>query len=129
MNPTQNRGFTLIEALVALALVAGLVAGAAELIGLALLTKRKAEAHIEATAIFQDKLERLRSLPFDAPDLESGLYRETVIPKGGSGAFACEWTIEDLPGLLKRVGITVSGPAGAKAEAVLLISGKLGFGS
>jgi prepilin-type N-terminal cleavage/methylation domain-containing protein len=128
VKETQDRGFTLIETLIALALVSFLVAGTAELIGLALLTKRKAEAHIEATRIFQDKLERLRILPFDHPDLEPGGHGESIASENGEGMFTCEWIIEELPGELKRIAITVSGPAGTTAEAVLLISARLGFG-
>jgi|WetSurMetagenome_2_1015567.scaffolds.fasta_scaffold79672_2 prepilin-type N-terminal cleavage/methylation domain-containing protein len=128
VKKTPDRGFTLIETLIALALVSFLVAGTAELIGLALLTKRKAEAHIEATRIFQNRLERLRALPFDHPDLEPGEHREPIEPENGAGNFTCEWMIEELPRELKRIAITVSGPAGTSAEAALLISAKLGFG-
>jgi len=129
MKATRDRGFTLIETLIALALVSFLIAGAAELIGLALLTRKRAEAHIEATRIFQDRLERMRALPFDHPDLEPGLFRESIESVRGAGTFTSEWTIEELPGRRKRVGITVSGPAGTTAEAVLILSGRLGFGS
>jgi prepilin-type N-terminal cleavage/methylation domain-containing protein len=125
----RNRGFTLIETLVTLALVSFLIAGTAELVSLALLTKRKAEVHIEATRFFQDKLERLRALPFDHPDLEPGRYLESREPESGGEIFTGEWTIEERPGGLKRIEITVSGPLRTSAEAVLLVSRRLGFGS
>ena len=119
----------MIETLVTLALVSFLIAGTAELVSLALLTKRKAEIHIEATRLFQEKLEGLRSLPFDHPELEPGRYLESRESESGGGIFTGEWTIKDLPGRLKRIEITVSGPLRTSAEAVLLVSGRLGFGS
>jgi prepilin-type N-terminal cleavage/methylation domain-containing protein len=123
----RAKGFTLIETLVALGLVSFLIAGTAEMIGLALLTRRKAEACIEATRLLADKLERLRSLPFAHAGLEAGEYRETFEAAEKGGAYVMEWTVSDLPGRMKRVGIKVAGPARGTAEAALLLSGRLGF--
>ena len=125
----NGRGFTLIEVLVTLSLVTLLVAGTGELISLSLLAKRKAEAHAGVIHHLTDKLEGLRSLPFDNPELRAGLYKEEIAALGPVPAFLVEWNIEDLSGGMKRIGICVSsrGRRRATAKAVLLVSEKLGF--
>jgi len=125
----NGRGFTLIEVLVTLSLVTLLVAGTGELISLSLLAKRKAEAHAGGIHHLTDKLEGLRSLPFDDPELRAGLYEKEIAALGPVPAFLVEWNIEDLSGGMKRIGICVSsrGRTRATAKAVLLVSEKLGF--
>ncbi len=125
----NGRGFTLIEVLVALSLVTFLIAGTGELISLSLLAKRKAEAHAGVIHHLTDKLESLRSLPFEDPELKAGQYEEEVATQGADPAFLVEWNIEDLSGGMKRIGIVVSsrGRTPATAKAVLLVSEKLGF--
>ena len=125
----NERGFTLIEVLVTLSLVTFLVAGTGELISLSLLAKRKAEAHAGVIHHLTDKLEGLRSLPFDHPELRAGRYEEEIAARGADPAFLLEWNIEDLSGGMKRIGVFVSsrGRTPATAKAVLLVSGKLGF--
>jgi prepilin-type N-terminal cleavage/methylation domain-containing protein len=125
----KKRGFTLIELLVTLSLVTFLIAGTGELISLSLLAKRKAEAHAGVIHLLTDKLEGLRSLPFDASELRAGQYEEGIAARGADPAFLVEWNIEDLSGGTKRIGIRVSsrGRTRATAKAVLLVSKKLGF--
>lgn len=125
----NKRGFTLIELLVTLSLVTFLIAGTGELISLSLLAKRKAEAHAGVIHHLTDKLETLRSLPFDHPELRADRYEEGIAARGADPFYLVEWNIEDLPGGMKRIGICVSsrGRARATAKAVLLVSEKLGF--
>jgi prepilin-type N-terminal cleavage/methylation domain-containing protein len=125
----NERGFTLIELLVTLSLVTFLIAGTGELISLSLLAKRKAEAHAGVIHHLTDKLEGLRSLPFDDSELRAGRYEEEIAARGADSAFLVEWNIEDLSGGMKRIGICVSsrGRTRATAKAVLLVSEKLGF--
>ena len=124
-----KRGFTLIELLVTLSLVTFLVTGTGELISLSLLTKRKAEAHAGVIHHLTDKLETLRSLPFDALELKAGRYEERIAGQGADPTFLVEWDIEDSPGGMKQIAIGVSsrGRAPASAKAVLLVSENLGF--
>jgi len=125
----SERGFTLIELLVTLSLVTFLIAGTGELISLSLFAKRKAEAHAGVIHHLTDKLEDLRSLPFDHPELRAGRYEEGIAARGADPFYLVEWNIEDLSGGMKRIGICVSsrGRARATAKAVLLVSEKLGF--
>ena len=125
----NKRGFTLIELLVTLSLVTFLVAGTGELISLSLLAKSKAGAHAGVIHHLTDKLEGLRSLPFDASELRAGRYEEGIEARGADPAFLVEWNIEDVSSGTKRIGIRVSsrGRTCATAKAVLLVSKNLGF--
>jgi prepilin-type N-terminal cleavage/methylation domain-containing protein len=128
MDTMDRRGFTLIEVLVSLTLVAILVAGAAELICLSLLLKRKADAQAGAARLVTEKLEGLRSLPFDDDGLRAGANMETVAAAAGEGAYFREWVIDDLSADTKRIGVRVGSDGRTIARAVLLVSRNLGFG-
>jgi prepilin-type N-terminal cleavage/methylation domain-containing protein len=128
MDIMDRRGFTLIEVLVSLTLIAILVAGAAELICLSLLLKRKADAHASAARLVAEKLEGLRSLPFDDDGLRAGANTETVAAAAGEGAYVREWVIEDLSTTTKRLGVHIMSDGRTLARAVLLVSRDLGFG-
>ena len=128
MDTMNGRGFTLIEILVSLTLVAILVTGAAELISLSLLLKRKADAHAGAARLIAEKLEGLRALPFDDDGLRAGANIETVAATAGEGAFVREWVIDDLSAGTKRIGVHVKRDGWTIARAVLIVSRDLGFG-
>lgn len=127
MDTKDGRGFTLIEVLVSLTLVAILVSGAAELISLSLLLKRKADAHAAAARLVAEKLEGLRALPFDDDRLQAGANTETVAAAAGEGAYVREWVIDDLSADTKRIGVHVRSDNRTIARAVLLVSRDLGF--
>lgn len=124
----DRRGFTLIEVLVSLTLVTILVAGAAELISLSLLLKKRADAHAGAARLAAEKLEGLRSLPFDDDGLRAGANTETVAAAAGEGAYVREWVIEDLSADTKRIGVYIRSEGRTLARAALLVSRSLGFG-
>jgi prepilin-type N-terminal cleavage/methylation domain-containing protein len=128
MDTMDRRGFTLIEILVSLTLIAILVTGAAELISLSLLLKRKADAHAGAARLIAEKLEGLRALPFDDDGLRAGANMETVAAAAGEGAFVREWVIDDLSAGTKRIGVHVKSDGRTIARAVLIVSRDLGFG-
>ncbi len=124
----DERGFTLIELLVALTIVAVLVSGAAELISLSLMLKRKADAHAAAARLITEKLEGLRALPYDDESLRAGSNREIVPAAAGEGAYVREWQIDDLSADTKRIGVHVGKDGRTIGRAVLLVSRTLGFG-
>lgn len=128
MDKTDERGFTLIEILVSLTLVAILVTGAAELISLSLLLKRKADAHAGAARLVAERLEGLRALPFDDDRLRAGANVETVPAAAGERAYVREWVIDDLSANTKRIGVHIRSGGRTIARAVLLVSRDLGFG-
>jgi prepilin-type N-terminal cleavage/methylation domain-containing protein len=123
----EERGFTLIEVLIALAITAVLVAGAAELISLSLLLKRKADAHEAAARLVVEKLEALRILPFTDDRLRAGFGTEIVAGNAGEGAYVRECVIEDVSGDAKRIGVHIIRGGRTIARGVLLLSQGLGF--
>ncbi len=123
----EERGFTLIEVLIALAIMAVLIAGAAELITLSLVLKRKADAHAAAARLVAEKLEGLRVLPFADERLRTGTGTEVVVGMAGEGTFVREWVIDDVSGDAKRIGVHIMKDGRTIGRAVLLISRGLGF--
>ena len=111
----RSRGFSLLDAL------AGLTFIAASLLGLSAasisLTRnsKSADSTSAATALAQQKLEQLRSMPLLAPDLDPGIYYDPAnkLKADGTmgGIFDRSWTVslKDIPRPgLKTVTVTVA---------------------
>jgi prepilin-type N-terminal cleavage/methylation domain-containing protein len=122
-------GFSLIECLVSLALVIFLVTGTAELIILSLRAKQTADWNMRAAGYIGAKLECLKSVPFDAEEMQAGTYSETFREPGEGPAFRRTWTIGDPFDNMKRVEVEVSqeGIPDRVACLVLYISKDIGF--
>lgn len=76
-----------------------------------------------------DRLETLKSLPFDDPALAAGDYSATARVEPGHCLVAETWEIADEGGGWKRVRFRAgeAGRAGPQTTAVLFISRDLGF--
>jgi Tfp pilus assembly protein PilV len=123
------RGESLIEVLVATALVIALVVGAAEMLTLGLRAKRRGDVLAALTQAVSDRLEGLKAKPFDDAALAAGTYGEILRVEPGACPVAETWEIaEDAEGL-KRIRLTVreAGRPGPATVAVLYISRDLGF--
>jgi prepilin-type N-terminal cleavage/methylation domain-containing protein len=125
----RRKGFSLIEVLVASALVAFLLAGTAELLALSLRAQRKAERVFELTARLASRLECLKSLPFESPDLLPGAIGAASEKPSAGEVLTSEWRIESAgPGLKKiDLNIHVEGRPERGIGAALLVSRSLGF--
>ncbi len=123
----SRRGFTLIELLISMTIIAILAAGAAELISLSLLLKKRADSHAAGARLIAEKLESLRALPFDHEGLRAGANTETL-KAAGESAYVREWVIDDVSAGTKRIGVHVRSDGRTVARAVLLVSRDLGFG-
>lgn len=123
------RGDSLIEVLVATALVLALVVGAAGMLAGALHAKRRGDTLAALTHAVADRLEGLKARPFDDPALAAGTYAETVRVEPGGRSVAETWEIADEGDGLKRVRLAVreAGRSGPSTVAVLLISRDVGF--
>ena len=125
----KSAGFSLIEVLVAMALVLILVLGTAELIALSLAAKRTGDQASGLARAAAEKLEQLKSVPFDGPELEPGGRIENVVNESGRAVFVRSWEVEETGDGMKSVRIRVH-PRGRPRSAVVLtlfICRDLGF--
>ncbi len=111
----RARGLGLIEILVSIGIAAVVLLGfAANTIAVARAHSVSRNAAV-ATALAQQQIEALRSLPLDAPGLTPGTYTDAANPLaadgGPDGSFSRSWTVSaaNTPALgLKTVTVTVS---------------------
>lgn len=125
----KSSGFSLIEVLVAMALVLLLVVGTAELIALSLAAKRTGDRASGLAQAAAEKLEQLKSVPFDGPELAPGSRVETVVGEPARFVFVRSWEIEEAEDGVKSIRIRVH-PRGRPRSAValtLFICRDLGF--
>jgi hypothetical protein len=123
------RGSSLIEILVAMALVILLVVGGAEMLILSMRAKRRGDVLAAITQAVCDRLEGLKARPFEDAALAPGRYADTVRVDPGGCPVAETWEIVDDGDGRKRVRISVreAGRTGPETVAVLFISRDLGF--
>ena len=122
-------GISLIEVLVAMALILALVIGAAEMQALALRAKRRGDIIAAITHAVGDRFESLKSRPFEDAALAPGEYSETVRIEPGKCLIAETWEIADDGDGLKRIRLRarLAGRAGPDTVATLFVSRDLGF--
>jgi Tfp pilus assembly protein PilV len=126
----NERGLGLVEVLVATTLALVLVVGAAEMLTLALAAKRRADVTAALTHALGDRLEALKSRPYDDPALAPGEYGETRRVEPGGALVDAAWRIEDESDDVKKVVLRVrsAGRSGPAVTAVAYILRDLGFG-
>jgi Tfp pilus assembly protein PilV len=117
-RPRSVRGFSLLEALGATALVGGALLGLAMGAINVSQNSKSADATAAATGLATEKLEQLRSMPLDAAAFVPGIYYDNANPmkadgtSGGSGAiYRRRWNVslKDTPRFgVKTVTVTVA---------------------
>ncbi len=124
----KRPGFSLVEALLATALVLVLILAAGELLLAAARARTRSDGASEAADELSAKLEELKSLPFDSPELGPGVHEDET-PATGGGSFVRRWTAEDAGRGLKLVNVEVfrRGEAARKTALPLYLSRELGF--
>jgi Tfp pilus assembly protein PilV len=122
-------GSSLVEVLVAMTLVLVLVVGAAGMLGLALAAKRKGDVTAALAHALTDRLEALKSRPFDDPELAAGEYAATGRVEPGACLISSSWRIEDEGDGAKRITLRVrsAGRPGPETTAVAFVLRDLGF--
>ncbi len=122
-------GTSLIEVLVALALILVLVGGAAGMMIMALRAERRGDVVAAIAHAVEDRLESLKSRPFDDPALAAGSYAETLTVEPGGVLIAETWEISDEDAGAKRIRLRAreAGRNGPPTAAVLFVSRDLGF--
>ncbi len=124
----KQSGFSLIEVLVAMALIFFLLTGTAELVIHSIRTKRKADENMKLASLLVSKLESLKTLPFESADLQAGFHSAEIGDEPEERRRE-EWEVEDLSLNMKKIDLRVSsGQAPQRpARSVLLLSKSLGF--
>jgi len=107
----MNKGFTLIETLVSLALLLLAVLFSARVMFFALGQSRQADLRFRLIETGDYYKHYLSSLPFSAPDLAGGGHRQA------SRAFIVTWRVEAAAAGLKRIELRVVGQNCAQAIA------------
>jgi len=129
-SPARS-GFSLIEVLIALALVAIVLLGTAEMLIRAIQIRRSAEDRLRLTEAACTQLERLKGADPNGPDLEIG-HHEASVEAGSKGAIVLTWEVEEAgPGTL-QVRCAAAGPGGtgggrSQVGVSVLVSKHLGF--
>lgn len=91
VNGKKNRsaGFSLIEVMIAMAVLGIGLLSAAQMVPLAMAGVTQARVRTNAVQAAQERLDNLMSSDFDAAALAAGTYTETV------GNYTLTWTITD----------------------------------
>ena len=125
----KRRGFSLLEVLMAMALVSFLLAGTGELVLRSIQSKTKADGRLRMTALLSSRLEIMKTLPFESADLEAGSYSGEMAGEAQEAAARAEWHIENISPNVKKIEfrIFIENEQNRAVQAVLLISRHLGF--
>lgn len=119
-----QKGFTLVEVLVALVVMAIGLSGVAMMTSSTIVADTGGRQQVAATTLAQEKLENLRSLRRSDTDWDAGTHTEYVEEDGtvGSGPYTREWEVEeDYNGQdnLMRVTVTITWDGGEVSLASL----------
>jgi hypothetical protein len=121
---------SLVEVLVAMSLALVLIVGAAEMLTLAIGAKRRGDITAALVHALADRLETLKSLPYDAPSLAAGEYAAAGRSEPGNCLIEEAWRIEEDGDGAKRISLRVryAGRPGPETTAVAFVLRDLGFG-
>ena len=129
MKRTERRGYSLIEVLWVMALIAFLLAGLGDLLLESFRAGRRAEETALKTSLLASTLEGFKTLPFADPALAPGDYASDARLCDGGKPARLEWRIGADDGGLKRVdcSLFLAGEQERALVSALLISEALGF--
>jgi type IV pilus assembly protein PilV len=105
----NQEGFTLIEVCIAMAIFAVGILALAGLQVTYIGGNASAQMQTEATALGAQVIEHLKSLPYDASELDPSANPHQP-PAGGSGPYDVRWTVTDVPTVnnAKTIDVTVT---------------------
>lgn len=99
--PGLSAGFSLVETLVAMAIVFFLLAGTAQVLCYSFLLKQKADLHRLSADLISRKVEVLKSLEPENEALTPGVHQETVQDRNSGRYFFLTWEVIEEEGLKK----------------------------
>jgi prepilin-type N-terminal cleavage/methylation domain-containing protein len=101
---TDDEGFTIVEVIVAMVIIAGVMATALTFLVSGLQTVVQSRQRQTATALATEELERLRALPYNTVTVHSAAATPAptaiyAVPKSGAYVFDADLAASDIPGL------------------------------
>jgi len=129
MRKKRQHGFTLLELLISFSIVAILLLGAAQLTLYSLHVKRTSDCSLESAEMASDKLEYLKSLPFESGELEESSSEERIQSHRRNDIYERKWVISDFSLNLKKIEVECFSISCVqkKTRLVLFFSKELGF--
>ena len=129
MRKKRHAGFTLLELLVSFSIIVILLLGAAQLTLYSLHVKKTSDRSLESTEWALDKLEYLKSLPFESEELEECSVVEWIPSLRRRDTFQRRWVISDVSVNMKRIEVEcyATDCIPKKTRLVLFYSRQLGF--
>lgn len=124
----KQRGFGLIETLIALSLSVFFIAGTGQLLVHSLRLQQKSESGLSMARLAGTSLEVLRSMPFDHEALRAGDYDDWVADATSGRRFHRRWHIEDITPEIKQVDMEVSSDNSRFRSLHLLLRMSRGLG-
>ncbi|MCX8160577.1 MAG: prepilin-type N-terminal cleavage/methylation domain-containing protein [Candidatus Saccharicenans sp.] len=110
----STAGFSLLETLIAMAIMFFLLAGAAQMLCYSYLLKQKADLHRISADLISRKVEVLKSLAPGDEALSPGVHQETVQDRNSGRYFFLSWEVIEEEGLKKVQLSLYPGPFGSR---------------
>jgi prepilin-type N-terminal cleavage/methylation domain-containing protein len=129
MRQKCQDGFTLVELLICFSIIAILLLGAAQLTLYSLYVKRTSDSALESAMLASEKLEYLKSLPYESDELKESAATESIESRQRNDTFVRECRISDFSEDMKNIVVECYslGSAHKKIRLLILCSQHLGF--
>jgi len=121
---TDDEGFTIVEVIVAMVIIAGVMATALAFLVSGLQTVVQGRQRQTATALATEALERVRALPYDTVTINSGAAipsstAKYAVPVSGSYVFNADLTGSDIPGLTGTEPLVLNAVSGRTRDVTV----------
>jgi Tfp pilus assembly protein PilV len=125
----KQKGTTFIEIMVSLFLFAILILGTSQLIIYTLNVQNRCQNRLISLELASNKIETLKSMPFDHFKLKQGSWKEEIIREENKKPFLLTVEIKDVSPDIKSIVVSVSAQNKNEKKIILpvYISRKIGF--
>jgi len=127
LRSAAEKGFSLVEVMLAAGLISFMLAGTAELLMKSIEITRKSDRTVSLSGLLASELDDFKAKPFDAPELAAGSNQIILRSNPDRTPVRIDWTVEDVSENLKKVNFKLSREERPERvlEAVLLITREL----
>jgi len=129
--PANTRGFSLIELMIAMAILAFGMLAAASMQYSAISNNAKGNIYTQANMLAKIKLEYLKNLDIHSDELAAGNYTDATPindHEQPGGIYSRQWTIADLGSQARTITVTVQWTRLGETRSVQLVSNTRGSG-